>query len=183
MATHNAKTGIPLSCDTAGMKKLARDLRKAAPEVNKEFRVKWREAAKVVAEAAKSKASFSTKIPGSIKVRGSGVYIKVIAGGDSAPSAAAFENKGVSGSFKHPVFERTRSVTGKNGRTYGEQIRFTTRSNRRAIASGRESAAPWVTQTAHPFLAPALSENREKVIQMMGDAVEGAVNKAIGGLK
>jgi hypothetical protein len=37
-------------------------------------------------------------------VRSSGIRVSVVAGGAKAPDAAPYENKGVDGFFRHPVF-------------------------------------------------------------------------------
>ncbi len=183
-APRASQSGVPILIDATELKILSKALRKAPAEVRREFRTKWRAAAMIVAESAKSKASFSTRIPDSIKVRGYGANIQIRAGGDQAPEAAPLENKGKPGYFKHPVFERKNGdVKGKNGRTYKEQIRFTTRSNRRAIASGKESAAPWVSQQAHPYLAPALAEKRAEVTTAIGEAITTTIGNLVGEAK
>lgn len=103
-APANSKTGIPIVADTRQMTVLARDLRRASPEAWKACRVALRAAGQVVADDAKQRASFSTRIPGSIKVRVARGNVKVVAGGPAAPNAAPLENKGRAGKFRHPVF-------------------------------------------------------------------------------
>lgn len=98
--------------DTTGIKGLARDLKAVAPEAAKEFRNGLKVAGELVAEEARVRSSFSKRIPSSIKVRTSGQSVKVIAGGDTAPLAAAIENKGA-GFVRHPVFGNPQVWTSK----------------------------------------------------------------------
>lgn len=90
--------------DTSQLKTFATALRKTAPDLFKEFGAGLRAGGLIIAEDAKQRANFSTRIPPSIKVRRSGVSVKIIAGGDTAPEAAPLENQGQSGTFRHPVF-------------------------------------------------------------------------------
>ena len=99
-----SQSGIPIVADTRALSRLARDLRKAAPEAALAARLRIRGAAEVVAEDARQRASFSKRIPATVKVRGSGLSVKIIAGGDAAPDAAPLENQGRQGQFRHPVF-------------------------------------------------------------------------------
>jgi hypothetical protein len=60
--------------------------------------------AKAMAEDAKRRASWSTRIPGTVKASAQGMNTAVVkAGGASAPHAAAFEHAGKEGPFRHPV--------------------------------------------------------------------------------
>ncbi len=90
--------------DTSELKRFAVQLRKSAPELSKEFNAGLRAGGELVAQQAKSNASFSSRIPGSIKVRRAGVKVTVSAGGASAPEAAPLEHGGQPGTFRHPVF-------------------------------------------------------------------------------
>lgn len=93
-----------LSIDVSQLKKLSADLRRVSPALQKDFLKGLGLAGDVVASAAKSKASFSTRIPGTIKVRRRGVRVSVVAGGANAPHAGPLDNRGNAGSFRHPVF-------------------------------------------------------------------------------
>lgn len=138
MATSSSVASVQI--DVTPLKRLAADLRAAAPAAAKELRLGLKAAAQIVAEAAKVEAPNTKEpIPPTIAVRTAGVSVKVIAGGVKAPAAAAFENQGQPGRFWHPVF-----------------------GNRHA----------WVSQAAHPFLAPAYDDH--------GVEVEAAVTSAIG---
>lgn len=103
-APRASRSGIPIVVDTRAMSRLSRDLRRASPVAAAEARARIRAAAEVVAEEARGRASFSTRIPGSIKVRGSAFGVKIVAGGPTAPDAAPLENHGREGMFRHPVF-------------------------------------------------------------------------------
>jgi len=104
-APGTSKTGVSIVCDTKALSRLAADLRLAAPAAWKGARVALKAAGQIVADDAKSRASFSSRIPGSIKVRvTSGGNVKVVAGGEQAEDAAPLENHGRSGTFRHPVF-------------------------------------------------------------------------------
>jgi hypothetical protein len=93
-----------LSIDVSQLKKLSADLRRVSPALQKNFLKGLGLAGDVVASAAKSKASFSSRIPGTIKVRRKGVAVRVQAGGPNAPHAAPINNRGDGGTFRHPVF-------------------------------------------------------------------------------
>lgn len=100
----SSKTGIPVVVDTSQLSRLAKDLRKAAPEAWKAYRVAAKALAQPVLADAKARASYSSRIPQSGKIRvTSGGNIKIIFGGDAAPDAAAIENRG-RGFVRHPVF-------------------------------------------------------------------------------
>jgi hypothetical protein len=90
--------------DTTAFKNFARALRRKAPELAVELRTNLRAAGNIIAEDARSRASFSTKIPGSIKVRVSAATVSIVAGGPKAPDAAPYENEGNEGDFRHPLF-------------------------------------------------------------------------------
>ncbi len=90
--------------DTRQLKKLARDLEETTPGISKELTTSIREGAAVTAVAAKALSSWSSRIPGSIRVLGSNQRVVVRAGGKNAPHAGPYENHGTPGDFRHPVF-------------------------------------------------------------------------------
>jgi hypothetical protein len=105
MANSVSHTGSPILADTRGLSRLARNLRQASPETWKACRVALRVAVQPVAADAQSRASYSTRIPQTVKVRVTGGgNVKIVAGGVNAPDAAPLENKGQPGTFRHPVF-------------------------------------------------------------------------------
>jgi hypothetical protein len=140
--------------DTSQLKEFGKRLRATSPAVAKVLRLRLHEVGDVVAEAAREEASFSTRIPGSIKVRVSGFGVKIVGNATAtgaapegtAPDAAPLENKGQSGSFRHPVF------------------------------GDREN---WVDQKAHPFLAPASERTKVQVEEMALSIIDDTL-KSVG---
>lgn len=99
MADFGPSVGVQMT----GLKAFTRDLRKANKALPKKLQAQMKQAGDVVADDARSRASWSSRIPGSIRTGASakGAYIK--AGGAAAPHAAAYET---AGQFRHPVFGR-----------------------------------------------------------------------------
>jgi hypothetical protein len=115
-APRASQSGVSIVADTRQVARLARDLRAASPVAWKACRVGLRAVGQVVADEAKSRSSYSKRIPDSIRVRTTaGGNIKVIAGGDAAPNAAPIENQG-KGFVRHPVFGDREVWTDKNSR-------------------------------------------------------------------
>ncbi len=86
---------------------LSRDLKRVDPALQKEFLNALKKSGNRVALAAKAESSrHSSRIPKTIKVRRAGVRVRIVAGGEGAPHAAAFEHQGHGGTFRHPVFGR-----------------------------------------------------------------------------
>ena len=139
--------------DTRAFLRFSKALRKAQPELAKNLRKKLRAAGEEIAEIARQNASWSTTIPGSIKVRTSGPFVKIIAGGAKAQGARALEHRGRTGTFRHPVFP-SQSVP--------------------------RSEWAWATQQARPFLYPAVLEGREVAQRMAIEALDEAVRDALG---
>jgi hypothetical protein len=88
---------------------IARDMRRLPDETHKALRPKLREAGEVVAADARQRASWSSRIPGTIRVRTSfrenREGVQVVAGGSVAPHARAYENVANRGTtFRHPFF-------------------------------------------------------------------------------
>lgn len=106
-------TSDSISVDTTSLTQLAKDLRKAAPDVSKKMNTRLRNAGKLVAGAAKVNASYSTRIPASVKVNRRGVNVTVTAGGPGAANAAPIENRG-KGFVRHPVYGNKDVWTAKN---------------------------------------------------------------------
>lgn len=114
MAVHRS-SGIRTewTVDTVNVSKLARALKICSVDVAKSFRAEMRAASDSVVATAKENASWSKKIPGSIKRTGSVGNLKIKAGGDKAPDAAPYENGGKEGVFRHPVFGGEKWVSQK----------------------------------------------------------------------
>jgi hypothetical protein len=77
--------GEVLTVDAAELKAFARNLRKAEPVIAKHFGTALKAAGEIVAAEARHLADFSTRIPGSIKVRRTGAKVTITAGGAAAP--------------------------------------------------------------------------------------------------
>src|SRR5205823_404901 len=90
--------------DTSDMEKCARDLEAAALALNEVVPIALKEGAQVTAFEARRLASWSSRIPASIRVDGAGTTVFVRAGGANAPHASVFEHGGKPGVFHHPVF-------------------------------------------------------------------------------
>ena len=130
--------------DPGQFRQLQRDLQRLAPEIRKELNKALREIAGAVAQDAKSRASWSSRIPGSIAVSVTGTKVGVKAKRNQAPHASAYEgfkNGRTSGSFRHPVY-----------------------GNRNV----------WVQQSTRPFLAPAVAAYEERFYDAAGAAIDEA---------
>lgn len=116
------------------MVQIARDMRKLPAEARKAARPKLREAGQVIQKRAQANASWSSRIPVSVKVvtsfRANREGVTVRAGGPSSPHARPFEGLTTRGdSFRHPV--------------YGNDW--------------------WVAQATRPFLVPAVEASAGEV--------------------
>lgn len=135
---------------------LARDLGRIPLELRQELRPRLKEAGEVIASEARSNASWSTRIPGAIRVQAlfgrltGGVVVKVDR--NKAPHARALEgitarrgalSRTTGGTFRHPVFG-DRDV--------------------------------WVDQPTRPFLAPAVVAKQGDTRDRVADAVRAATN-------
>ena len=142
--------------DTAELKLFARGLRLADRKLYLTLNKRMRLAAQVVADDAKSRASWSTKIPATIKVRGGAARLSVVAG-KGVPYAVPYEYGGkkmAKGTFKHPVFA--------------------------AVGSARyNDKGSWPTENTRPFLLPALAANREIVMESIVTAVNETIDEAL----
>lgn len=107
------KTGIPIIVDTKQFSALTRGIRATGPAGARAVRAALRECAELVKRNAEARASYSSRIPGSMKARATAVNFKVSAGGDAAPNAAPIENKG-KGFVRHPEWGNRERWTDKN---------------------------------------------------------------------
>ncbi|WP_433415032.1 HK97 gp10 family phage protein [Microtetraspora malaysiensis] len=125
------------------IQKLVADLKRVPIELRRELRPAVRAAAQRVLDDAKDRASWSSRIPGAmrISVRFSGrmAGASVVVSAAKAPHGRPYEHLGDPGSFRHPVF--------------GHRDR-------------------WVSQQARPFLFPAARANRDRVAEEIDHAVE-----------
>ena len=103
MAASKSSGEVFVVADTKQLARLSRDLIKVAPTVWAECRLALRAAGEVVASDARGRAGFSPPSQASIRIRTGRGNVKVQAGGDAAPEAAALENRG-KGHPRHPLF-------------------------------------------------------------------------------
>lgn len=96
--------GETFHIEVGDLRKLMADIRKVDKEIPRELTNGLRDGAKIIAEEAKKRASFSKRIPRTIRAAASGSKATVKAGGKRAPHAAALENNGKAGTFRHPVY-------------------------------------------------------------------------------
>ena len=92
--------------DVSGMLAFADSAVAVGPRLEEEEAVAFTEIGKVVVAKAQGKAGWSSNIPQTIHSYPRGLSVTLIAGeGESHPGeAAAYEHKGVGGSFRHPVY-------------------------------------------------------------------------------
>lgn len=74
--------------------------------IYKHMHARLKDAGKVVADEAKKNASWSTKIPGAIKVQSTMGSVSISVSGRRAPGARVLEHEGRQGKFRHPVFNK-----------------------------------------------------------------------------
>lgn len=129
-------------------RKLVADLRAIPVELRRELRRELRAAGAPIVADAKSRAAWSSRIPGAIGLRtsasGRGLAATIRVRAARAPHARPIENQGRHGTFRHPVF--------------GNRDR-------------------WVPQRARPFLDPAARAGFSRFVQATGKAVETAARR------
>jgi hypothetical protein len=146
-----AGSGETIHVDLASFKHLARDIRRAAPGLSAELKRRLRAAGAGIVAQAKARASYSTRIPGSIKSGARGLTVVIQAGGSRAPNAVPIENKG-RGFVRHPVFVPRAELPGPAG--------------------------SWTDANSHPaFLAPAFKEGAAEAAAEIGAAVDSIVRQ------
>lgn len=131
---------------------IAADMQALTGETRKAVRPKLRSAGKAVVEDAKARSSWSSRIPGTVRMSVSfrvdreGVLVTV--GNDSTPHARPYEDVPGKGKFRHPVFPDARNRT-RRGWT-------------------------WVSQTSRPFLFPAARANEGAATAAVRSALDDA---------
>lgn len=96
--------------DTSQLRAFAARCARESVELEKEFLAGLSAAGEIVAARARRNANAfpgknrTTRIADSVRVRHRGTRVRIQAGGDAAPEAAAIENHGNTGSFRHPFF-------------------------------------------------------------------------------
>lgn len=148
-----ANAGATIMIDTKQFSLLTRGLRESGPAGAAAVRGALRDSAELVKAEAADRASYSSRIPGSLKARATSVNFKVSAGGEAAPNAAPIENKG-RGNVRHPTYSPRPNVPEKVG---------------------------WTEFKSHPaFLSPALEAKQEEIVELIADRLAAAVSAAIG---
>jgi len=139
--------------DTKQFSALVRGIRASGPAGKAAVRTTMRESAEIVKAEAAQRASFSSRIPGSLTARATATNFKVSAGGEAAPNAAPIENKG-RGHVRHPTFSPRPGVPERVG---------------------------WTSQNSPPaFLSPALEAKEEEIAELIADRLVKAIADAIG---
>jgi hypothetical protein len=126
------------------IRRLVRDLGKIPKEVRKELRPAIKKIGDVVVQDARRRASWSTRIPGAIRLginfsSGSRAGVTVIGSVTKAPHLRVFEHLGFKSPFRHPVY-----------------------GNRDV----------WVSQMARPFIFPAVAAHAEDVDKAIGEVID-----------
>lgn len=141
-----------IGLDLRDFARFAKALRKAAPELAAQLKIRLRAAGEVVAETARSNAEAASRtIPSSIKVRVSGATISVVAGGAGIPLAGLMEMGNAGGSdgaalFRHPLWGHW--VSGKG------------------------------IQATHPYLLPAIQSDADAAEIAAVEALDWAIGIA-----
>lgn len=102
--TGTSSTSDQVQIDTSSFAKFAKDLKRVDEKLAKDLNRNLRAAGELVAAKARANASWSSRIPQSIKVRRSSNAIKVLSLRAQAPEARPLEHGGQPGTFRHPVF-------------------------------------------------------------------------------
>ena len=138
--------------DASALRQITKDLKAAQPAMVRAVRRAVREEGRKVAGIARTSAGrWSNRIPDTIKVLNSGLIAVVIrAGGDPAPHAVPYENKGQRGKFRHP-------------------LNYPNQGNKQH----------WVSQNARPFLHPAAVNRLEEIRRAIVEAAMAALEEKI----
>lgn len=125
------------------IRRLVRDLGKIPPDIRKELRPAIRKVGDVVVQDARRRASWSTRIPGAIRIginfsSGSRAGVTVVGSVAKAQHLRVYEHLGFKAPFRHPV--------------YGRNV--------------------WVSQMARPFLFPAVAAHAEDVDKAIGEVID-----------
>jgi hypothetical protein len=122
-------------------------LRGVPTELRPELRRNIIDAAEVIAAAARSNASWSSRIPDAISTRvrfGTGSAVQIVVNSAKAPHARPFEGIGQrTGTFRHPVF-------------------------------GRDV---WVEQQQRPFLVPAVRQHEDAAVRGVQSAIDAVFKR------
>lgn len=143
--------GAPLvfRAQSPDLRQLYTDLRAVPGNMTRELRKGVVAAAKPAVAAVKEEASWSSRIPGSIKAKASfgarSTSVQIIADPAVAPEAAVLNHGGRGGQFRHPVFGN--------------------RNN-------------WVNQAARPFFETAVRRTQPQIEQAIVAVMDEVARKA-----
>lgn len=143
---------MPIRFSTDELRALSKGAKGADRVAARALRDGLRAAGELVAADARSRASWSSRIPGSIAVKVRAGYAEVSAGGGGAPHAAAYEHEGRTGVFRHPV-----NAWARHDR--GEWV--------------------WANNPARPFLGPALESHAVEAADLIGGSVADSLREVI----
>lgn len=148
---------VQFEVDGDAFREFQRDLRRLEPDVARELNKTLRGVLRdKVLPAARSNASWSSRIPGAIKPQVTQKQIGLRVARKQAPHGRPFEGlqRGLvsrRGNFRHPVF----------GRSTQSRSQWT-----------------WVSQQNRPFLAPAFVDNHDEAVKAAQEAVGEAAKLA-----
>lgn len=137
---------VTLTVTSSDLSKLYADLKGVEGNLRVELRHGVVAGMKPMQAAVKSAASFSTRIPGSIKTKTSfsarKASVAIFADPNIAPEAAPINNKGKGGTFRHPVYgNRDVWVSEKARPFFTEPIRAHLPDAERAILAAMDTVA------------------------------------------
>ena len=143
MRSSISRTSDGVFIDTSSLKRLAKKFEALGAEgIPDAARIGLRVMVNKVRDEARRNASYSKRIPGSIRGRVSvrGFSGSVAAGGPKAPNAAPIENKG-KGHVRHPIFVPRAQLPGPPG--------------------------SWTEKNSHPAFLSTAVEGKEVELQQM----------------
>jgi hypothetical protein len=152
-----AKSAFRLDIDPADLRRFTKDMRDLGTgrKIQPLLRKNLKTAAEPAAAQVRANASWSSRIPGAVGVQtrftGKRPGVSIFVSRKKAPHARPLENSGKGGTFKHPVFARTK------------------RGGRRYVT---------VQQQARPFFFNDLAKRMPEVDKAVGDAIDDAARAA-----
>lgn len=151
------RSGFRIQLDESELRTLVKDLKEleGGKKLTTALRKNLKAAADPMAQQVKSNASWSTRIPGAVGVQvrftAKRVGVSVFVNRKKAPHARPIENDGKSGTFRHPVFGRTK------------------RRGKRYVTA---------TQPARPFFFNEMARHMPEVEKAAVEAIEEAARAA-----
>jgi len=104
---HTPSGPVTIQCNTADLRRLSVSLARVEPKLRVLLRREIVKAGAGARDAVRQEASWSSRIPASVKVKVSfaarGTGVTVVADAKKAPEARVLEHGGHEGTFRHPV--------------------------------------------------------------------------------